>query len=89
MGRLRTVGNRARAQPPSASPDTVGRPVSAANLLDPSRPKPAVGVLGLSQLARASKAGRRSRGGGSPQVSRQEAISASILLAEVGPAANR
>jgi hypothetical protein len=85
MGKLSAVGQRARKQPPPAGPEAVGRPVSATNLLDPSRPKPAVGVLGLSQLAQASKAGRRSRGGGS----RQEVTSASVLLSEAGPSANR
>ena len=69
--------------------DPVGRPVSAANLLDPGRPRPEVGVLGLSQLAQAAKAGRRSRGGLWSETASREATNASDLLAEVGPAAKR
>ena len=87
MGKVSTVGHRARTRPSPDSPGPAVRPVSAATLLDPSRPKPAVGVLGLAQLAQAARTGRRSRTSGS-FTGRQEAASASVLLAEAGPSAN-
>lgn len=89
MGKVRVVGHRARTRSPSGSSDPVAPPVNAANLLDPSRPMPAVSVLGLAQLAQAARTGRRSRRSGSSQVWRQEVSSASVLLAEAGPSANR
>lgn len=83
------MGHRASPERRTAGPVPVIRPVSVASLLDPSRPQVAVGVLGLSQLAEAAKAGRRSRGGGSRPAWSWGTINASGLLAEVSPTANR